>query len=402
LTATGTEPVSGSQVPVVAVLAAHWESKSEGGWFGRQVAGALACEAEVHVITPDGAASGHSSDGPFTLHRLATPIDSAAEMRRELLVASLSLSGGMPNGPVPTQLVELLDRDLLEPWADAAKVLASVQPDRVVIVGHENVGALAALDAAHLDAPMTLVALGSSRVSVGFPRFKAMFERADSVIAATETERQFIIDEHGSAAAVFRVGAPLAANPSALSEPNTWVGTTDYIVVVTNSGAEEHHEETDLSRLIRLSFPDNPVGVCHTDCFRVWHQGRLSQGWAVERYSDMTRLMAWARVTVDLHPEALFSRRSVDSLLYGTPIIVPEASMAREHADRGRGGLWFSDPAELTWCVEALLDPATRDTFGAQGRQYAEAEYGSTEAFIDRVLQACNITADVEAAPITA
>ena len=386
----------------MAVLAAHWESKSEGGWFGRQVAGALACEAEVHVITPDGLAAGHSSDGPFTLHRLATPIDSLAELRRQLLVDGLTASGGILNGVVPTQLADLLDRDLLEPWTGAAKLLAVIRPDRIVIVGHQNVGALAALDAAGLDAPMTLVALGSDRRSVGFPRFRSMFERADTILTATEAERASIIGEHGSAANIHRVGAPLAANPSALSEPNTWVGTTDYIVVVTNSGAEEDHVETELSRLIRLSFPDNPVGVCHTDCFRVWHRGRLSQGWAVERYSDMTRLMAWARVTVDLHPGSLFSRRCVDSLLYGTPIIVPEDSMAREHADRGRGGLWFSDPAELTWCVEALLDRPTRDTFGAQGKSYAEAEYGSTDAFIARVLSACGIASTLEATPATA
>ena len=398
----GTGTALGRKAPVIAVLAAHWESKSEGGWFGRQVAGALACEAEVHVISPDGTVAGQSSDGPFMLHRLATPIDTGAELRRELLIEGLSASGGMPKGVVPSQLAELLDHGLLEPWTGAAKLLAGIRPDHVVIVGHENVGALSALEAAGVDAPMILVALGSDRRSVGFPRFSAMFDRADTVLTVTEAERQSVIVEHGSAKNVHRVGAPLAANPSALSEPNTWVGTTDYIVVVTNSGAEEDHVETELSRLIRLSFPDNPVGVCHTDCFRVWHRGRLSQGWAVERYSDMTRLMAWARVTVDLHPGSLFSRRCVDSLLYGTPIIVPEDSMAREHADRGRGGLWFSDPAELTWCVEALLDRPTRDTFGAQGKSYAEAEYGSTDAFIARVLSACGIASTLEATPATA
>jgi hypothetical protein len=399
---TGTDAKRARRAPVIAVLAAHWESKSEGGWLGRQVAGALACEAEVHVITPDGTAAGHHPDGPFTLHQLATPIDTASELRRELLIEGLSAAGGMPAAVVPAQLAELLDRDLLEPWDGATKVLADLRPDHVIIVGHKNVGALSALEAAGLDAPMTLVALGSDSLSVGFPRFKAMFDRADIILAVTEVERQSIIDGHGSGGKTYRIGAPLAANPSALSEPNTWVGTTDYIVVVTNSGAEEDHVETELSRLIRLSFPDNPVGVCHTDCFRVWHQGRLSQGWAVERYSDMTRLMAWARVTVDLHPGSLFARRCVDSLLYGTPIIVPDDSMAREHAERGRGGLWFSDPAELTWCIEALLDRPTRNTFGAQGRSYAEDEYGSTDQFITRVLSACDIASGLEATPVNA
>jgi hypothetical protein len=210
----------------------------------------------------------------------------------------------------------------------------------------------------------------------------------------TEAERQDVIQHHGDAATVHRIGAPLAANPSALTEPNTWVGSTDYILVVTHSGAEEDHVETELSRLIRLRFPDNPVGICHTDCFRAWHQGRVSQGWAVERASDMARLMAWARVTVDLHPTRLLARRCVDSLLYGTPIVVPDESRAREHAELGRGGLWFSNAAELTWCVEALLEPSTGTTFGAQGQSYAQAEYGSTDRFIERVLASCGLASE--------
>ncbi|HUD17399.1 MAG TPA: hypothetical protein VMQ59_09050, partial [Acidimicrobiales bacterium] len=99
--------------------------------------------------------------------------------------------------------------------------------------------------------------------------------------------------------------------------------------------------------------------------------------------------MAWARVTVDLRPGAFFARRCVTSLLYGTPIVVPHDSRAREHAERGRGGLWFDSPAELTWCVEALLDPPVRSVFSAQGLAYADEEYGSTDRFIDRVLGVC-------------
>jgi hypothetical protein len=102
--------------------------------------------------------------------------------------------------------------------------------------------------------------------------------------------------------------------------------------------------------------------------------------------------MAWARVTVDLRPGRLFARRCVDSLLYGTPIVVPADSRAREHAQRGRGGLWFENPAELAWCVESLLEPPTHDTISAQGLSYAEEEYGSTDRFVERVAEACGLT----------
>jgi len=143
--------------------------------------------------------------------------------------------------------------------------------------------------------------------------------------------------------------------------------------------------------MLRVRFPENPVGIAHNDAFCAWHKGRVNKGWPIERSSDRDRLMAWARATVDLRPGRFFARRCVTSMLYGTPIVVPHDSRAREHAERGRGGLWFTNPTDLSWCVEAFLDPETRAVFSAQGRAYAEAEYGSSDRFINRVLDACRL-----------
>ena len=178
----------------------------------------------------------------------------------------------------------------------------------------------------------------------------------------------------------------MAANPSALSEPNSWVGTTDYVLVLTDADSEADEEAVELARLIRLRFPDHPMAISYTDVFVVWHQGRWVPGWPVERSSDLARLMAWARAVVDLRPGPLFARRCVDSLLFGTPIIVPADSRAREHAQQGAGGLWFSTPGELTWCIEALLRPEQREPFSRQGRAYAEEYFGSTDRFTRRVV----------------
>ena len=377
--------------PTVAVLVGHWEAKTESGWITRQVAGALACVADVHVITPDGRAAGRSVDGVFSLHRLATPIDTSAELRRDLVVEALSMASLEGRPAMTPELTALMDERLIEPWSHATEVLKALQPDLIVIAGHQTVGALAAVDRSLPDTPVALLALGTDSRSMAIPHFDKLFDRARSILTVTETERSSVAEARGGPSDVHRIGAPMAANPSALNEPNTWVGPTDYILVVTGTGWLEEGEETDLSRLIRLRFPDNPVGIAHTDSFCAWHQGRLNQGWAIERSSDMARLMAWARVTVDLRPGRLFARRCVESLLFGTPIVVPDDSRAREHAERGRGGLWFSNPAELIWSVEALLEPATRETFSVQGRHYAEEEYGSTDRFIERVVDACGL-----------
>jgi hypothetical protein len=44
---------------------------------------------------------------------------------------------------------------------------------------------------------------------------------------------------------------------------------------------------------------------------------------------------------------------------------------------------------ELTWCIEAMFDPSVRASLGDQGRSYAIEEYGSTDAFIERVRSSC-------------
>jgi hypothetical protein len=386
--------------PVVAVLVAHWEASSEEGWLTRQVSGALACVADVHIVTPDGSAAATLRDGAFTLHQLGTPLDVKAELRRQLLIDGLSTPGGRDSLPLSPSLSSLLDKDLLTPWLGATAVIDRLRPDLVIVAGHQNVGAMDAIERSSHAGLITLLALGSDTSSLEFSHFKRLFERADSVLAVTETERRAIIESYGRGPEIYRIGAPMAANPSALTEPNGWVGTSDYILLVTGSGSREKHVETELARLVRLSFPNNPVGMVHTDSFCVWHQGHLNEGWAVERSSDMARLLAWARVTVDLRPGPLFARRCVDSLLYGTPIVIPTESRAREHASRGKGGLWFSNPSELIWCIEALLDPPTGEAFGHQGREYAMADYGSTEHFIDRVVTACGLSSEEAVASI--
>ncbi len=388
-----------SSRPRLALLATHWESSSEEGWIARQVAGALAGVADVHVVTPDGTTPSTSVDGVFTLHRLATPLDASTERRRDLLVEGIAQTGGGSRPPVSPDVAALLDQGMLAPWEGALQVLSDVRPDRVVIAGHGNVGALAAVDRFDRgrgadrdgDVGVTLLALGSDLQSLGFPHFDPLFARADSVLAVTETERAAIVATHGRPEHVRRIGAPMAANPSALSEPNTWVGDTEYVLVLTGVDEGDDHEENELARLVRMRFPDRPVGIAHTDAFVAWHNGQATRGWPIERSSDLDRLMAWARVTVDLRPGRFFARRCVTSLLFGTPIVVPAASRAREHAERGRGGLWASNASELVWSIEALLDPPTRASCRAQGLAYAEEEYGSTDRFIDRVVTACGM-----------
>ena len=67
-----TAPGTGRDRPCVAVLTPHWGLGTERGTITRQVAGALACSADVHVVTPAGPMAGKHRDSVFDLHQLGT------------------------------------------------------------------------------------------------------------------------------------------------------------------------------------------------------------------------------------------------------------------------------------------------------------------------------------------
>jgi hypothetical protein len=309
------------------------------------------------------------------------------------LLEGLAATRPDPGAPLPEGFGALLDEGLLEAWSTAGGVLANLRPDHIVIVDYRNVGAFAAIEEYDKKTPVTLLALGSDDYNLACPHFTPIFARADGVLTVSNWESKVIEASQAGTDKVHRIGAPLSTNPSERSEPNGWVGDNDYVLVVTGAASREIHEETELARILRLHRPQTRVAISHPDAFIVWHNGRHTKSWAIEKRSDMNRLMAWATVTVDLRPGELLARRCLDSLLRDTPIVVPANSRARQHAECGGGGLWYSTPGELAWCVDALLDPAIHRTFAAQGRAYAEAEYGSTERFVTRVSEACGLPA---------
>jgi hypothetical protein len=346
----------------VVILTDRWESTSEPGWITRQVAGALACEADVHVVTPAGSrvGTGTGTDSVFTVHR----VDPAAP-------------------PGPDDPVELLHPDHLvvaaHTWSDLARL--AERP------------ALSRRFDAQPDPQVTVLAPATGGDDGDPDPAIRLLKNSGAVLTVTDGGRSALGRSHVPTERIHVIGAPMTANPGARSEPDPLVGDTEYVVVHTGVPEHERHPAAELGQLLRVRFPDLTVAILHADAFCVWRNGRVNRTDAVRRSSDVARLTAWARVTVDLRPGCLFARRCVESLLYGTPVIVPTGSRAREHAERGRGGLWFADPAELIWCVEAILDPTVRAPLSAQGRAYAEQEFGSTDRFIERVLAACGLAA---------
>lgn len=368
------------------VLTGCWSEGGEDAWFVRQVAGALAGVADVHVVTTEGTTAVTRADSVFTVHELARPVGHRERLRHALLREAFAAT----RRSMPRSTSADLAAGAEAHWAGVDGVMAGIQPDLVVVAGSDGTHGLRLAGGATDDASVALLPL----LHAGVPAGPASYDDDDDVLSRVRAMLTATPGERDAAGAlpvdpgvVTSVGLPLRADPNVGREPNTYVGKDDYVLVLVGSARDAADQRAHLARLVRLACPGRTVAIASTDAFEVWRQGQSTAGWAIERSGDVLRLMAWASVVVDLRPGPLFARSAIESLLHGTPIVVPEESAARQHAAAG-GGLWFASPQELLECLDTLGDPGVRTTLGDQGREEATRHYGTTEAFVGRVLSA--------------
>jgi hypothetical protein len=181
------------------------------------------------------------------------------------------------------------------------------------------------------------------------------------------------------------IGLYVPINPLAATHRHNGLGFTGYLLVLSDRvGPLEVSPPTPMVAWLTARFPEREVVVVEDATAAVW-RGRVLRG-IVDVYTrtDLWRLVAHARVTVDLAPGPIIARECIESLRFGTPILVPAESAARPHAEAG-GGIAFSGYRELLAGVAHLSDDAARATMSSRGRSYADARYGDQPAFVEGV-----------------
>jgi len=355
-----------SRPTITAIVTDRWDSASEDGWYLRQVAGALACEGEVHVLCPSVPAGTTATDGVFSLRGL----------------------GAGSGGPETERSVEATS-------ARALGLLESIGP-HLLVVGGDSIWSTAVASALQGAGPRVILLPLAQEGDVLGSGARDALEHSDVVVVATRTEQDAVFLACSRHDAIRHIGPTVTPDPSVLAEPNPWVGDTGSIIVITGDPVAGTGVSAQLAQLIRLRFPRTPVGIVASDTFSVWHQGRVSEGWAVSKRSDLLRLVAWAGVVVDLRPGRYLARRTIDAITYGTPVVVPDHGPAREYAADGCG-MWFGDPAELLWAIEAIEDPDVGASFRRRSLEVAHERFLSTRDFIGAVHAAIGM----EVAPAT-
>ncbi len=185
------------------------------------------------------------------------------------------------------------------------------------------------------------------------------------------------------------IGLHVPAHRLAAARSHVGIGFTDYLLVLGDRGPEAAGADspTALAAWLAARFAGRHVVVVENALATVWRARSLRGVVSVDTRTDLWRLLAHARLTVDLSPGPLIARECVESLLYGVPVVVPEGTTGSRLAALG-GGLWFDDEAGLLGCVEALDDQRVRDVLGEQGRAVAAGWYGDATGFVHRVSDA--------------
>ncbi len=351
------------------VLAPSFGLDANQGFLVRMVAGALALDHQVDIWTLAGPGRWRQRDGALTVSDLGSTGDDGAERAWEQAAEHLR---------VDPPKVLLFVGDLV------------VRPDD--LLGADGVLARAG-------GPRTA---GLPLTGLRRPRCLAPWRAVGALLAGSRPEATALVQAIGRP--VTTVGAYLAVNPFALTEPPWFIGSEPCAALVdcspasTGTGGSEVGPAPDepverLGAWLSATLAGAPlVAVSGTQVLR-WPHGERESIRAVTSRSDLWRIMAHAGVVVPVGPELAVARCVLESLLLGTPVLAPPDSLGAALAFESRGGL----PVPADWrlaraCRWLLEHPQAAGAAGALGRQWAAQRFGDAAAFVRRVRDALDLS----------
>lgn len=164
-------------------------------------------------------------------------------------------------------------------------------------------------------------------------------------------------------------------NPLAEVHRHHGFGFTGYILVLSGR-VGTHEDPPEIVAWLSASFHDRDIVLVENAHASAWKGRALRGRVSVDTRMDLWRLLAHADVCIDLAPGAFVARECVESMRFGTPILVPTTSgPALSHAEAG--GAAFGSVAELLTAVISLQSGDTRSLLSCRARRYADANFGA-------------------------
>jgi hypothetical protein len=381
------------------VVTARWgPGHGESGLIVRLLAGALSLHAHVEVVSlctgtemPLGASVRTRRDSVFAVHEI--PAARAEPQRAGLLRAALAQGHG-------DRLPEVAGGRLVElgggPTRRAAELVASLRAGAVVLAGPETWWLPEALGSGAATSRIVSVPLLGDDAKADLSRFDPLFFKVDGVGVLSGAEARRVANRGSSQQAAAGAQMP-ACTELELALPLNRPAAAQLMVGMSHFG-----------RFVALltGFPEDAPGALRSpghDYVRralgpvavaeVRH-GRWSVSDRVKvrevpvgpSRANLWKLLSHAEVCLDLRPQGMLGRETLESLLLGTPVVVPEGTVAAEHAERSDGGLWYRDYGEMFDAAKAILDDASlRAALSSSGRSWAEEVHGDQDRFCEQV-----------------
>jgi hypothetical protein len=312
----------------VTVLSRHWkDGQRELAYVTRSIAAAVSRSVPVTVLIP-GAPAVSEADGAF----------------------DLTAVGHGPGGSWPSAS----DLHLPSPAAQAAAVIVDDLTD---------------------DARPVLAALGSTARLF-------TIESADRQPNGVPATSLSMLQRDHSTGTRF-VGLHVPVNPLAAVHRHNGFGFVGYVLVLSGRWGR-YDQPPDEVAWVTAAFHSTNIVVVEDAQASLWRGRALRGTTSVDSRTDLWRLVAHARVCIDVAPGAVISRECVEALRFGTPIIVPaDSPVAAAHA--AVGGLTYGNMSDLLHRVRECQDDTRRAELSVAGKSYADECYGDPEVFVERV-----------------
>ncbi|MGH9296969.1 MAG: glycosyltransferase [Acidimicrobiales bacterium] len=373
----------------VTIVVAGWgKDWGERRTAVRLVAGALALSCDVSIVSLDHGGDSiirqprKSFDGIFPVHSAAATGGSD----RIAALASAALGRRRGDAGIP----EIASRQLLKlrfrVSSEVHEILAELKPDVVVLAGDETLWMAEALPVGP-DRPRVVVLplLGTSPI-LSSPALGRFTEIADAIGSFSDHERRLLEGHHVKQGCLRRLHVALPVNREAVR--GGLAGTASfgqYVLFISGWPTDEALAgQCPPHEYVRAAVGDVSIAEVRHGGWVVSEKGRrFDVLWTPSRM-NLWRLMARAVATVDVRPPGPIGREAIESLMFGTPVVVPSGSVAAEHAAASNGGLWYGSPGEMLDQVRYILDHEdARDALGRSGRLWAEEHHGDTESFVE-------------------
>ncbi|HUY06197.1 MAG TPA: hypothetical protein VMU99_02915 [Acidimicrobiales bacterium] len=392
----------------VAIITPMWgEDETESIAVIRLVAGALARHFNIDVIHLDQSAlaPGTYRDSVFDVHRFPAVLPD--RQQESLLRVALGIDRS-PN-PLPDPLTTLIE-ERASVRGNLNAFIDDLAPQAIILIGSAHPYDLDALCSTR-HPRIIFMPLGERILSFNDRSIDTIMHIADLVIASDPGELSRLQQAFpGRAKSIVPLDLALSVNRAATSD--TLFGVRffqPFVLMIRRFGGDERVCRQRVTHAIVTSvagpverdqinqedwrttdemIPEVlPISVAEVDggSWKLSDNVNMLPLPVNPSRVNLWRLMAHALFTIDLRPATAFGREAIESMMFDSPVIVPDDSAAKEHVEAANGGLWYRNNGELLDAVRVLTDRSIREQLARNGRAYVTRHHSDLDAFVERI-----------------